>query len=55
MLLCSDGITKTIDDASIYETVRRGTDPKSIVDALIRTANEKGGPDNSTAIVIFND
>lgn len=55
MLLCSDGITKTIDDASIYEAVRRGADPKSIVDALIRTANEKGGPDNSTAVVIFND
>ncbi len=53
-LLCSDGITKTIDDASIYEAVRSGADPKSIVDKLIRTANEKGGPDNSTAVVIFN-
>jgi hypothetical protein len=34
---------KTIDDASIYEAVRSGADPKSIVDKLIRTANERAG------------
>ncbi|HNX05435.1 MAG TPA: protein phosphatase 2C domain-containing protein [Opitutales bacterium] len=55
MLLCSDGITKTIEDARIYEIVRTGSDPKSIVDTLISTANANGGPDNSTALVIFNE
>ena len=55
MLLCSDGITKTIDDAHIYEILRTGLDPKSIVEELIATANANGGPDNSTAVVLFNE
>jgi PPM family protein phosphatase len=53
LLLCSDGITKTVDDDSIYLALRGGSDPKEIVEGLIKRANDKGGPDNSTVVVVF--
>jgi serine/threonine protein phosphatase PrpC len=55
LLLCSDGITKTVEDAEIYSVLRTGVDPKSIVEALIKKANERGGPDNSTVVVVFQE
>lgn len=54
LLICSDGITKTVDRKLILETLRSGVTPKEIVDSLIKAANELGGPDNSTAVVVFN-
>jgi len=52
-LLCSDGITKVIDNDEILRVLAAGGDPETIVKALIDAANEGGGPDNSTAVVVF--
>jgi len=53
LLLCSDGITKTVDEEDIYSALRKGSEPKEIVESLIKKANDNGGPDNSTVVVLF--
>jgi serine/threonine protein phosphatase PrpC len=53
LLLCSDGITKTVDRAAILESLRTSATPKVLVDGLIQAANANGGPDNSTAVAVF--
>lgn len=51
-LLCSDGLTKMLADDAISEVLRSGDDIKFAVERLIDAANERGGKDNITAIVI---
>lgn len=53
ILMCSDGLSNMIDDTEIFETVISRRDKiKSAVRALIEKANEYGGKDNITAIVV---
>ncbi|HKQ98638.1 MAG TPA: Stp1/IreP family PP2C-type Ser/Thr phosphatase [Candidatus Polarisedimenticolia bacterium] len=53
ILLCSDGLTTMIDDEDILQVVRRqGNDPQRACRALIDLANDRGGDDNITAILI---
>jgi PPM family protein phosphatase len=54
-LLCSDGLSKMVDDGSIEELLRDSESPASAVEALIRSANEHGGKDNVTVIVVRVD
>ena len=50
ILMCSDGLTNMLEDKDIYEIIRReGT---LAAEKLIEKANENGGYDNITAIVI---
>ena len=50
ILMCSDGLTNMIEDKEIYEIVKReGT---LAAEKLVQKANENGGYDNITAIVI---
>jgi protein phosphatase len=49
-LLCSDGVTAVLDDGALLEEVSTG-EPDDVVRRLIELANERGGPDNITAIV----
>lgn len=50
ILICSDGLTNMISDAEIYEIIKReGT---LAAEKLVEKANENGGYDNVTAIVI---
>ena len=51
LLLCSDGLHKTVPAATI--TTLLGTDqlPEQIAAALVARANEAGGPDNITVVV----
>ena len=51
-LLCSDGLTKMLDDSSIAAVLREHEDLKAAVERLIQSANERGGKDNITAILI---
>ena len=51
ILLCSDGLTKMIDDDQILAVFKLHKDPEKIVDELIKRANDAGGGDNITAIV----
>ena len=53
VLICSDGITKTLTDDELHEEAHEADSPESFVRSLIDMANERGGPDNSTGIAIF--
>jgi protein phosphatase len=52
ILLCSDGLTGTVDDHGIAAELRRGDDPDTTVTRLIEAANTGGGPDNITVVVL---
>lgn len=51
-LICSDGLTKMLDDEKIAEIVLEQAPPAEIVDKLIKAANDSGGKDNITVILI---
>lgn len=51
VLLCTDGLTETLTDAEILQIVNQN-EPEPAVADLIRQANNRGGPDNITALVI---
>ncbi len=51
-LLCSDGLTKMVDDVGIGNAMRSGKAPSEVVEGLITKANEHGGKDNITVILI---
>ena len=52
LLLCTDGLTATVADEDIREVLAESHDPKTAVERLIALANERGGPDNITVIVV---
>jgi serine/threonine protein phosphatase PrpC len=52
LLLCSDGLTGMIDDDRISDLLGANRDPQAACDALVDAANEAGGQDNVTAVVI---
>jgi len=52
LLLCSDGVFAVLADDQIGEVLRQHTDLDAACDALITGANDGGGPDNVTAVVI---
>ncbi|MEM8550479.1 MAG: protein phosphatase 2C domain-containing protein [Verrucomicrobiota bacterium] len=53
ILLFTDGVTKTMDIDELHELIFEADSPQAFVDMVIDTANERGGPDNTTAIAIF--
>ncbi|MFW5925820.1 MAG: Stp1/IreP family PP2C-type Ser/Thr phosphatase [Myxococcota bacterium] len=50
-LLCSDGLAGPATDDEIREVMNQGQDLKATVASLIHKANDKGGPDNITAVL----
>jgi|HubBroStandDraft_4_1064222.scaffolds.fasta_scaffold309091_1 serine/threonine protein phosphatase PrpC len=52
-LLCSDGLTGMLTDEQILGVVAAGADPNEVCRKLIQRANENGGEDNITALVIL--
>ena len=54
-LLCSDGITRYVEEDEISEILQQATEPAAVAQTLINRANEGGGLDNSTAVVLFFD
>ena len=52
LLLCTDGLTDMLLDNEIEEVLRTDAAPHEACDSLIRMANEKGGIDNITVIVV---
>ncbi|MDE0830569.1 MAG: protein phosphatase 2C domain-containing protein, partial [Vicinamibacterales bacterium] len=52
LLLCSDGVFAVLADDQIGEVLRQHADLDAACDALITGANDGGGPDNVTAVVI---
>ena len=52
-LLCSDGLTDMVTDESIQIILdEHNTDPDQAVRELVRTANENGGKDNISVILV---
>jgi len=51
-LLCSDGLSKMVPDSELGEILIASNHPQKALDALIERANEKGGHDNITAILV---
>lgn len=51
-LLCSDGLFNEVDDSRIAAVLRRLADPTEAARELVRLANEAGGRDNITCVVV---
>lgn len=51
-LLCSDGLTRELSDAQIAAVITEAHDAQSAADKLVDLANQAGGGDNITAIVV---
>jgi len=51
-LLCSDGLTRALDDARLLELLTAKKDPESHVRELLSVANGVPADDNVTAVVI---
>ena len=52
LLLCSDGLTNMVEDYDIKKIVKDNDSIEDAVRELIRQANENGGKDNISAILI---
>lgn len=52
LLLCTDGLWGEVTDQAIHQIFTAEKDAKKMCARLIRTANENGGKDNITAIVV---
>jgi protein phosphatase len=52
LLLCSDGLTGMLTDETIFQLVSGAAHPQAACDALVEAANQAGGDDNITVIVI---
>jgi protein phosphatase len=50
-LLCSDGLDP-VTEAEMQRIVMATNEPQEACDELVRLANERGGPDNVTALIV---
>lgn len=51
LVLCSDGLTKHVPEATISSVVTSGADPAVCCQKLVDLANDAGGTDNVTVVV----
>lgn len=52
LLLCSDGLTRMVTEPEIAGTLQAELDPGRAAERLVALANENGGADNVTVVVI---
>jgi len=55
LLLCSDGLTRMVTEPEIAGTLQAEPDPAKASERLVQLANEQGGADNVTAVVVHID
>ncbi len=55
LLLCSDGLTNFVNDVAIHSIILESETVEDACNALIDKANENGGGDNITAVLIKTD
>ena len=51
-LFCSDGLTTMLSDEDIHSTVDGDPEPQGLCRKLVDVANERGGVDNITVVVV---
>jgi protein phosphatase len=54
-VVCSDGVSSQMSDGELGERVEKRRDLASAAAGLIELANERGGDDNATAILVRLD
>jgi len=54
-LLCSDGLTDKVSDEGIRLLIAAKKTPQEMADDLVNAANDAGGPDNITVVVVKLD
>lgn len=52
ILMCSDGLTNMVEDVNILSIIKNNDDIEAAARNLIRAANENGGKDNISVIII---
>ena len=52
ILLCTDGLTHMVPDAEIADVLSHSSEPQNSADNLVVLANEHGGEDNVSVIVL---
>ena len=52
LLLCSDGLTRMVAEQKIAATLQSESDPGRTAEKLVAQANENGGADNVTVVVV---
>jgi serine/threonine protein phosphatase PrpC len=52
LLICSDGLTRMVTEPEIAGALQSEPDPQKAAEKLVKLANEGGGVDNVTAIVV---
>ena len=52
LVLCSDGLTSMIGPQELADVLARESDPQAAADALVTLANDAGGEDNITVLVL---
>ena len=55
LILCSDGLTRALDEADLADLSRAQPSPSALAQALVRVADIRGGQDNSTVVIIDVD
>jgi PPM family protein phosphatase len=55
VMLCSDGLCGVVAHDVIQAILADNTDPDAACEALVAAANEAGGPDNITVVVLRHD
>ena len=53
-VLCTDGLTNMLREDEILDIILKSEDPETACNELVHCANEKGGEDNITVIIIKN-
>ena len=52
LLLCSDGLWSVLSDGNVFKIVTEAKDLQSACQSLVAAANEAGGPDNISVILV---
>jgi protein phosphatase len=55
LLLCSDGLTNMVSDEQIQEILTTSGSLQDKCDTLVTLANDNGGSDNITALLLYED
>jgi serine/threonine protein phosphatase PrpC len=52
LLLCSDGLWNLVSENIIRQTIIQHSNPQEACNRLVKMANDRGGPDNITVILV---